>query len=65
MQKMAESMQNMQELSQTDMPKVEQELGIPVCSIIRLADLIDHLETAGDDEDTLSAINEYRSQYGI
>ncbi|MBC7984643.1 MAG: orotate phosphoribosyltransferase [Candidatus Obscuribacterales bacterium] len=46
--------------------EVEQTFGLPVHSIIKLADLITHLEkNAARDENTLSAIRRYRADYGI
>jgi len=45
--------------------EVEQSLGIPVCSIIRLADLIEWLESSGDKDGKLSAVRAYREKYGI
>lgn len=44
--------------------EVEQELGLPVTSILKLADLIDHLRTTGDGAQ-LAAVQRYRSEYGV
>ena len=44
--------------------EVEQELGLPVTSILKLADLIDHLRAAGDAAQ-LAAVQRYRSEYGV
>jgi orotate phosphoribosyltransferase len=44
--------------------EVEQSLGLPVTSILKLADLISHLESRGDTVQ-LSALQRYRSQYGV
>jgi orotate phosphoribosyltransferase len=46
--------------------EVELELGLPVTSIITLADLLEDLESrAGVDPDRLSALRDYRSRYGV
>jgi orotate phosphoribosyltransferase len=44
--------------------EVEQTLGLPVTSILRLADLIEYLERSGD-ASQLAATRAYRSQYGV
>lgn len=44
--------------------EVEQALGLPVISILKLADLIAHLERSGD-LPQLVALQRYRSQYGV
>jgi orotate phosphoribosyltransferase len=44
--------------------EVEQTLGLPVISILRLADLIDYLQKSGDAAQ-LAAIQRYRGEYGI
>ena len=44
--------------------EVEQTLQLPVTSILRLADLIEYLEQAGN-ADQLAATRAYRAQYGI
>jgi len=45
--------------------ELERELGVPVASIIRLADLVEHLARSSDAGDTLPRIEAYRSQYGV
>jgi orotate phosphoribosyltransferase len=44
--------------------EVEQTLGLPVTSILRLADLIEYLEQSGN-ASQLAATRAYRSQYGV
>ncbi|HLS81845.1 MAG TPA: orotate phosphoribosyltransferase [Steroidobacter sp.] len=44
--------------------ETEQMLGLPVVSILKLTDLIDYLEKAGD-PDRLEAIKRYRNAYGV
>jgi orotate phosphoribosyltransferase len=44
--------------------EVEQTLGLPVTSILKLADLIAHLRGSGDTAQ-LSALEHYRSRYGV
>ena len=44
--------------------EVEQTLQLPVTSILRLADLIEYLEQAGN-ADQLAATRAYRAQYGV
>ena len=44
---------------------VERELGVPVASIIRLEDLVEHLETSEEFGDYLSSVRRYREQYGL
>jgi orotate phosphoribosyltransferase len=44
--------------------EVEQELGLPVTSIIKLTDLIKHVEARGDTAQ-LDALRGYRAQYGV
>jgi orotate phosphoribosyltransferase len=44
--------------------EVEQTLGLPVTSILKLADLIAYLESAGDAAQ-LDAIRRYRSEFGV
>jgi orotate phosphoribosyltransferase len=44
--------------------EVEQTLGLPVTSILKLADLIAWLERSGD-EAQLAAIRRYRSEFGV
>ena len=45
--------------------EVEQDLGMPVASIVTLADLQTHLESRADDADTLARIKAYRAEYGV
>jgi orotate phosphoribosyltransferase len=44
--------------------EVEQQLDIPVLSIIQLADLIAHLEKRSDSAEILAAMQDYRARYG-
>jgi orotate phosphoribosyltransferase len=44
--------------------EVEQTLGLPVTSILKLADLIAYLEQSGDAAQ-LAAIRQYRSEFGV
>ena len=44
--------------------EVEQTLGLPVVSILKLADLITYLEKEGN-ADQLAAVKRYRSEYGV
>lgn len=44
--------------------EVEQTLRLPVASILKLADLIAHLEKTGDAEQ-LAAVKRYRNEYGV
>ena len=56
-----------QERGQTErsaVQEVEQTLGLPVTSILKLADLISHLEATGDARQ-LAALQRYRSEYGV
>jgi len=45
--------------------EVEQELGVPVASIIGLADLIEHLESDEHLADQLPRVTAYRARYGV
>ena len=45
--------------------EIEQQYGLPVTSIIKLADLIEHLRASTDSQATLEAVQQYRDQYGI
>ena len=45
--------------------EVEQQFGIPVCSIVRLEDLIDHLKNHSDSNGYLEAVLAYRDRYGV
>ena len=44
--------------------EVEQVLGLPVTSILKLTDLISHLQAKGD-EQQLAALQRYRNEYGV
>lgn len=44
--------------------EVEQQLGLPVASILKLSDLISHLQ-AGGDADLLASIQRYKNEYGV
>lgn len=50
--------------AQSAVQEVEQSLGLPVTSIIKLADLIDHLRVGGD-ANQLAALQRYRETYGV
>jgi len=45
--------------------EVEQSIGVPVCAIIQLADLIEWLQNNGDNAETLDSVKKYRDTYGI
>lgn len=45
--------------------EVEAEFGIPVFSIVRLADLIEHLQAAGHPSGRIEAMASYRARYGV
>ena len=45
--------------------EVEQSYGVPVASILRLDDLIEHLETSSEHGQYLVGVREYRSRYGV
>jgi orotate phosphoribosyltransferase len=45
--------------------EMQQQYGLPVASIIKLADLIDHLRIGTESSETLRAVQQYRDQYGI
>ncbi|MGE0116027.1 MAG: orotate phosphoribosyltransferase [Steroidobacteraceae bacterium] len=45
--------------------EIEQQYGLPVASIIRLADLIEHLRASAGSQETLHAVQQYRDKYGI
>jgi len=56
-----------QERGENEMSAVEEiqeKYGIPVVSIIRLQDLIEHLETSAEHGDFLPVVEEYRQRYG-
>jgi orotate phosphoribosyltransferase len=44
--------------------EVEETFGLPVVSVIRLRDLMTHLESAGEGA-TLAAVRAYRDRYGV
>ena len=44
--------------------ELEQELGIPVRSIVSLTDLVDHLEEENEYSEHLPAVRVYRNRYG-
>ena len=44
--------------------EVEETLGLPVISVLRLRDLMAHLQAAGD-RSTLDAVRAYRDRYGV
>ncbi len=50
---------------QSAVQEVESGYGIPVFSIIRLADLIDHLKSAKNSEGYLESVLAYRDRYGV
>lgn len=45
--------------------EIQQQLGIPVFSIIELADLIAHLEKSPKSPEILAAMHDYRTRYGV
>ena len=45
--------------------EVREGFGIPVFSIVTLADLIEHLEAGADSRESLDALREYRARYGV
>ena len=45
--------------------ELEQEHGIPVMSIIQMGHIIDYLEASGERGEALTAMKEYRAQYGV
>jgi orotate phosphoribosyltransferase len=44
--------------------EVEQRMGLPVASILKLRDLISHLQAGGDPEQ-LAAVQRYKNEYGV
>jgi orotate phosphoribosyltransferase len=50
--------------SRSAVQEVEQDLGLPVTSVIKLTDLIAHVEAQGNTEQ-LAALRAYRAQYGV
>lgn len=56
-----------QERGQTEksaVQEVEQGLGLPVTSILKLPDLIAHMQSAGDQQQ-VDALERYRNEYGV
>ena len=51
--------------SRSAVQEVERALGVPVCSIVRLEDLIEHLEESAEYGDHLAAVQAYRNRYGV
>lgn len=45
--------------------EIEQQAGIPVLSIIQLADLIEHLEKQPESAEILASVKAYRDRYGV
>lgn len=45
--------------------EVEQSFGIPVASIIRLDDLVEHLEASREHRQFLPLVQDYRDRYGV
>ncbi len=45
--------------------QMEEEIGIPIRSIVTLTDLVDHLEESGDYAAELPRVKAYRNRYGI
>jgi orotate phosphoribosyltransferase len=45
--------------------EIQQQYGLPVASIIKLENLIEHLRSSSQSPDTLHAVQQYRDQYGI
>ncbi|MEJ2515727.1 MAG: orotate phosphoribosyltransferase [Gammaproteobacteria bacterium] len=45
--------------------EVQQDLGMPVISILTLADLLEHLERSPGQEERLAAMRAYRDRYGV
>jgi len=43
---------------------VQETLGLPVVSVLRLRDLMDHLESVGE-RAILEAVRAYRNRYGV
>jgi len=44
--------------------EVQDSFGLPVVSVLRLRDLLEHLEAAGDPA-VLGAVRTYRDRYGV
>jgi orotate phosphoribosyltransferase len=45
--------------------EIQQQYGLPVASIIKLADLIEHLRATAQSAETLADVQQYRDQYGV
>lgn len=45
--------------------QIEEEIEIPIRSIVSLSDLIDHMEREGQYEGHLAAVKAYRNRYGV
>ena len=45
--------------------ELEQSLGIPVISIVKLTDLVDMLEESSEYEQFLEPITNYRAEFGV
>lgn len=45
--------------------EIQQQYGLPVASIIKLGDLIEHLRSNAQSHETLTAVQQYRDRYGI
>lgn len=57
-----------QEKGKTELSAVQEitaQFGLPVASIVRLGDLIEHLRSAADSAETLRSVEQYRARYGI
>ncbi len=45
--------------------EVERQVGIPACSIIKLADVVQHFENEARSTEILASLKAYRDQYGV
>ncbi len=45
--------------------QMEEEIGIPIRSIVTLTDLVEHLEESSEYEEQLPAVKAYRNRYGV
>lgn len=45
--------------------EIERQYGLPVASIIKLADLIEHLQASAGSPDILHAVQQYRDRHGV
>ncbi|HEX6997559.1 MAG TPA: orotate phosphoribosyltransferase [Gammaproteobacteria bacterium] len=50
---------------QSAVAQLENELGVPIRSIVTLTDLVDHLEEDGEYSVHLPAVRAYRNRYGV